>query len=63
MVRGDRERVPGSETEARGGSEEKARRHATRPVLAGADELYIDADPRIWRKDPKSVAYSDPFVL
>lgn len=28
-----------------------------------AIELYIDADPRIWHEDPKSVAYSEPFVL
>jgi catechol 2,3-dioxygenase len=26
-------------------------------------ELYIDADPAIWRNDPGSVAHSEPFVL
>jgi catechol-2,3-dioxygenase len=26
-------------------------------------ELYVDADPGIWRDDPSSVAYSEPLVL
>ena len=26
-------------------------------------ELYADADPRIWRDDPSSVAHSEPFKL
>lgn len=26
-------------------------------------ELYVDADPRIWREDPSQVAHSDPLTL
>jgi catechol 2,3-dioxygenase len=26
-------------------------------------ELYVDADPRIWRDDPSSVAHSEPLAL
>lgn len=26
-------------------------------------ELYVDADPRLWREDPSTVAYSEPFHL
>ena len=26
-------------------------------------ELYVDADPNVWRKDPGAVAHSEPFEL
>lgn len=26
-------------------------------------ELYVDADPKIWHKDPSAVAHSEPFEL
>lgn len=35
--------------------------HYVRDPDGNSVELYVDADPAIWRSDPASVAHSDPF--